>query len=201
MRLVAFALVLALTSPAGASWSSTKRKAAEVYSERRVTFYCGCPYRGNQVLSCEYEPQAKWRRRADRVEWEHVVPVSLMGCGSRFSCERLVPEAVYDLHNLVPAIGQVNAYRSDDPHSYADGEPWRGCGLVDSGSTFEPPDAVKGDVARTWLYMHVRHGVPLTTSQIILYVRWSMQDPVDEWERERNRRIREAQGNSNPFVP
>ena len=34
-----------------------------------------------------------------------------------------------------------------------------------------------------------------------LFDRWDTEDPPDAWERERNRRIAERQGNANPFIP
>ena len=33
-----------------------------------------------------------------------------------------------------------------------------------------------------------------------LFKSWHKQDPVDDWERERARRIERIQGNGNPFV-
>jgi deoxyribonuclease-1 len=33
-----------------------------------------------------------------------------------------------------------------------------------------------------------------------LFEAWDTEDPVDDWERERARRIEQRQGNKNPFV-
>jgi len=40
------------------------------------------------------------------------------------------------------------------------------------------------------------HTAKLTT----MYLQWSNEDPPEEWEFTRNARIREKQGNGNPFV-
>ena len=85
--------------------------------------------------------------------------------------------------------------------------------------TFEPPDNVKGDVARMLFYMCVRYegsnnepDLELTdslltqTSQAPLHgnrntlLAWHRADPVSNWERQRNRIIYGYQGNKNPFI-
>jgi endonuclease I len=93
---------------------------------------------------------------------------------------------------------------------------------------FEPRDEVKGDVARMLFYMATRYEgedgdfVDLElTNNLYLYealetaiqnsklpyyenlevlLRWHLEDPVDEWELERNESIYQIQGNRNPFI-
>lgn len=93
---------------------------------------------------------------------------------------------------------------------------------------FEPRDAVKGDVARMLFYMATRYegenddyvdlelttdlylyedlGTKINRSKIPYYenlavlLRWHMEDPVDEWEIERNESIFQIQNNRNPFI-
>jgi deoxyribonuclease-1 len=43
--------------------------------------------------------------------------------------------------------------------------------------------------------------VTLDDAHRALFDRWDAEDPPDDWERERNRRIAERQGNANPFIP
>src|SRR5207245_1665212 len=43
------------------------------------------------------------------------------------------------------------------------------------------------------------HGV-LSRSNQKLFAAWDKEDPVDDWERERARRIEAIQGNRNPFI-
>jgi len=90
----------------------------------------------------------------------------------------------------------------------------------DINYTFEPRDAVKGDVARMLFYMDVRYegtdgyvnlevtesSPPLGNNEPILGVlptllEWHRNDPVDEWEINRNNIIyNNYQNNRNPFI-
>jgi deoxyribonuclease-1 len=66
----------------------------------------------------------------------------------------------------------------------------------------EPPDAVRGDVARTYLYMDAAYpgrGI-VSRKNRKLFEAWSAADPVDAWECERARRIARVQGNVNAVV-
>ena len=64
----------------------------------------------------------------------------------------------------------------------------------------EPPENVMGNIARTMFYMSHTYGLNLSSQDIQLFNAWHKQDPVDEWERERNKLIAELQGNRNPFI-
>jgi len=206
------------------SWRATKNTADDVvYEGINRTFYCGCLYEsdgdsdGSGVVTdhveCGYVPPDKHQQRAGRVEWEHIVPASLMPARKfpcwinhdRDYCERHDPAAqamIFDLHNLVPSIGQVNALRLDDRYGEIEGEAraFGACAVEDVRGLFEPADAQRGDVARIWLYMSERHGVTIPDEERTMFERWSAEDPVSDWERERNARIQAIQGNANPFI-
>ena len=132
------------------------------------------------------------------------------------------PPAGTDLHHIRPTDVSVNSKRGnldfDNGGSlYIDGDGNTGC-YYDSDS-WEPRDAVKGDVARMMYYMVVRYEgeegydlelvdyTPSTTSnqplfgkQSTLY-QWHQNDAVDNWERRRNDRIYNTyQHNRNPFI-
>ena len=87
---------------------------------------------------------------------------------------------------------------------------------TDSDS-FEPRDAVKGDVARMLFYMAVRYSgddgfgdLELSTvsgsavpriGDLDILLAWNAADPVDAFEMRRNDRIHaQWQGNRNPFI-
>ncbi len=104
----------------------------------------------------------------------------------------------------------------------------RGYGNYTCGEWFfEPRDAVKGDVARMLFYMAVRYegetgdyvdlelasdlkalapSLHLQEQKLPYYgkldvlLRWHIEDPVDEWELERNETIYQYQNNRNPFI-
>lgn len=93
---------------------------------------------------------------------------------------------------------------------------------------FEPRDEIKGDVARMLFYMVIRYegedgdfvdleltndlylyediAISIKNSKLPYYenlavlLRWHLEDPVDQWELDRNEAIYGFQGNRNPFV-
>ena len=149
------------------------------------------------------------------LDWEHVVPASLtpagqMACwtdegGSRTNCERNSDEAreiIFDLHNIVPSVGSLNRLRSDNRYVELDDDvsDFGICSVEDNGPQFEPPECKRGDVARIWLYMSARHLVAMDDNEITMYQNWSAKDPVSPWESEREQRIHDFSGVSNPFV-
>ena len=209
-----------------ASWTSTKNVADDIiHKDDGRTFYCGCLYSSNRtntgsgtisdLAECGYKGPQAYSARAGRVEWEHIVPASLMpvrqfDCwtepgGSRAKCERTDPDAqamIFDLHNLVPSIGQVNALRSNDRYAELSNEisEFGECEIEDTAGAFEPPDCKKGDVARVWLYMGQAHGVVIPAAERTMFLRWSMADPISPWESEREKRIADYSGVENAFV-
>ncbi len=211
-------MVLPAQAAPPSSFSKAKKVAAGIYRDRPTSFYCGCTYRlkGKKLIpdlaSCNYSPR-KNRKRASRIEWEHVVPAWQLGhqlqCwqdGGRKKCRKNKRFKVMesDLHNLVPAIGEVNGDRSNYRFSMLAGEPRR-YGQCDfevdfKGRKVEPAPAVRGDIARIYFYMQDRYGFRLSKQQRRLLTAWHKADPVDKWERERNRRIRKVQGSGNPWV-
>jgi len=109
-----------------------------------------------------------------------------------------------DLHNLVPAIGELNGDRSNYKFTMIPDEV-RNYGKCDfevdfKSKTVEPMESIRGDIARIYFYMANRYGVSLSKQQRQLFEVWSKQDPVDDIERDRNARVKEIQGNGNPFV-
>ncbi|WP_432472920.1 endonuclease [Amphritea sp. HPY] len=200
------------------SFSQSKKILARLYQDNPVSFYCGCDYnqRGKKLVpgwdNCGFQPR-KNAKRASRIEWEHVVPAWAFGhqlqCwqeGGRKACRKdkqfRMMEA--DMHNLVPAIGEVNGDRSNYSFAMLEGEP-RVYGRCDMEVNFkarkvEPPVNRRGDIARTYLYMRDQYGLNISKKQQQLFNAWASQDPVDQWELERNRRISELQGNTNAYV-
>jgi len=122
------------------SWGTTKKWARDtIYNGINETFYCGCTYQpsgtsGGEIdqASCDYDGgNESHAHRAGRLEWKHVVPASLMPArrfqcwneglnecskSGRECCEKHDLNArvqIFDLHNLVPSIGQTNALRGN----------------------------------------------------------------------------------------
>lgn len=204
------------------SFSTTTKKLHDLYHDHRTTLYCGCPYDADRRVSheaCGYTPKSD-SARSHRIEWEHMVPASHFGsfrscwitghpnCSEhgRGCCEKsgIDPDffvMVSDMHNLAPAIGEVNARRSNHPYGETpETDDYGACDFDLVDDVAEPADNVRGDVARAWLYMSRTYGMPLSNAEKELFERWHEDDPPDDWERTRDARIRAIQGNSNPFV-
>ena len=198
------------------SFSQAKRFAREIYQDNQSTFYCGCSYNNDGAIdaaSCGYEPR-KQPKRGERLEWEHVVSAWEIGhqrqCwqnGGRRNCEKNDPEfskMVSDLHNLVPSVGELNGDRSNFRFGMIPNEP-RSYGQCDFEVNFkdrraEPPANRQGDIARIYFYMRDQYGLRLSRQQTQLFEAWSRMDPVDEWEKVRDFKIKSIQGKSNCYV-
>ncbi len=200
----------------------------EVYFDHRVTLYCGAAFdaRKNVTLPDGFTTP-KHAKRARRVEWEHVVPAENFGrafvewregadvCvdnkGKAFKGRKCAEKAnaafrymQADLYNLYPAIGAVNAMRSNYRYSMLPGSPatFGTCSMKIDGRRAEPPEAARGTIARTVLYMaDAYQGVyRLSNQDRRLMEAWDRQYPVDAWECTRARRIEAIQGNPNERV-
>ncbi|MBS4191141.1 endonuclease [Bacillus sp. FJAT-49705] len=123
-----------------------------------------------------------------------------------------------DLHHLRPSDVQINSTRGNLDFDNG-GNPVSGCdGCFKTSNSWEPPDRVKGDVARMLFYMDVRYegtngeidlelndkvgnGNSPYHGKLSVLLEWNNQDPVDDFERNRNNIIYEKwQHNRNPFI-
>ncbi|MBU1142416.1 MAG: endonuclease [Firmicutes bacterium] len=117
---------------------------------------------------------------------EHVWPQSKLGTAS-----------ASDIHNLKPANPVVNSTRGNLP--FAQGT--NSFGTVSGG--YFPGHQDKGDIARIVFYMHVRWNLIINTSTVgdlDMLLRWHIEDPVDDFERNRNDLLYGYQNNRNPFI-
>lgn len=123
-----------------------------------------------------------------------------------------------DLHHIRPEDVQVNGIRGNkDFDNGGSGFTNSGGSLTDSNS-FEPRDAVKGDVARMIFYMIVRYeggdgwadlegndsvsnGSNPYMGRLSVLKQWNDEDPPDTFEERRNQVIYDTyQKNRNPFI-
>jgi len=137
--------------------------------------------------------------------------------------------AYSDLFNLMPADWNVNSSRGNnffdnsDPLDSSYNEPGFSEAPLTSrdSDSWEPPDEIKGDVARATFYMDLRYegnasdevdliitdDISLITTdntrfgKLSTLIEWHQEDPVSEEERTRNQLIAENyQQNRNPFI-
>jgi deoxyribonuclease-1 len=223
------ALTLSVLTPAFANPPATFTEA-KVIAKQKIyldqanssmgELYCGCKWTwvgksGGRIdaESCGLKAR-KQETRAERTEWEHIVPAWTFGnqrqcwqSGGREHCVDADPvframEA--DLFNLYPSVGEVNGDRSNFNYGMATGVPQQ-YGQCKTRVDFdqraaEPRDEVKGLVARTTFYMFDRYNLSMSRQQQQLLMAWDKQYPVSSWEKERDRRIAAIMGHSNPFV-
>ena len=204
-----------------------KRWMYEIYADHRIDAYCGCPFdqsrRNIDTAACGYRIKED-RTRGSRIEAEHVIPASWLGkpraCWEQRGCfdaaDRRVEgrncclatdaefrQAHNDLNNLLPTIGELNKHRGSYPLGEVRGEP-RDYGQCDfevrSRGPVEPPPEIRGDIARIGFYMKDRYNADIRQRQMQTFRQWDKDDPVDDWERERNRRIAAKQGIGNRYV-
>ncbi|PLR25401.1 deoxyribonuclease-1 [Pantoea sp. AG1095] len=200
------------------NFSQAKAYAAQINADAPADFYCGCKisWHGKKgvpdLSSCGYSVR-KNANRAERIEWEHVMPAWEFGhqrqCwqnGGRKSCSK---DADYrriesDLHNLQPAIGEVNGDRNNFQYSQWNGgeQQYGQCSMkVDFKQKLaQPPERARGAIARTYFYMRDQYHLRLSRQQTQLFTVWDKQYPVTSWECERDNRIAKVQGNHNSYV-
>ena len=220
LSLFASPLLLASSSHP-TSFSQAKRLAKEIYSSQlpHTSFYCGCDIKiegkkwNPDLQSCGYQVR-KQQKRASRIEWEHVVPAWELGhqrqCwqdGGRKNCgknDKKFRKMEADLHNLVPAVGEVNGDRSNYRFSQWNATPqqYGQCAMVVDFKSrkVEPPSYTRGRIARTYLYMQYAYGLKIAKSQLKLFKAWDKTYPVDTIECKRDQAIAKTQGNHNPYV-
>ena len=219
LLLAAILLLPWLSEASPKNFRQAKKIALALHHPQDPSFYCGCDILRNgkklvpDLLGCGYRYR-KQLKRASRIEWEHVVPAWEFGhqrqCwqqGRRKNCsknDKVFKRMEGDLHNLVPAVGEVNGDRSNYRFSQWGGQPqqYGQCDfIVDfKGRKAQPPANRRGDIARIYFYFQQQYHLKIAKSQLKLFSAWNKIDPVDQAECRRERRIAKAQGNSNPFV-
>ncbi|RXQ94982.1 ribonuclease [Ancylomarina salipaludis] len=121
-----------------------------------------------------------------------------------------------DIHHIRPVDRTVNSDRLTKYFDNGGTIHSEATGCKYTSKTWEPRDAVKGDIARMMFYMAVRYegenGNPdlelndnVSSSgpyigKLSTLIEWNKQDPVDDFEKKRNQTIFEIQGNRNPFI-
>ena len=207
------------TSLFASSFSKSKKILLnEIYKDNKATFYCNNPYEIKTIKGkkkalivpskAHYTPRNKYTKkgklnlRAKRVEWEHVMPAHNFGkhlpCwreGGRKACKKepLFKKMEADMHNLVPAIGEVNRDRSN--YRFGANKPKNGqygnCSMqVDfKAKRAYVRDDIKGDIARIYFYMSETYNIKLSKQEGRMMEVWDKQDPISKWEKNRKNRI------------
>ncbi len=209
------------------TFAQAKAAAWKIFEHHPITFYCGCHFNSEgeiQRESCSYNPTA-FNQRTFRVEWEHIVPAKRLGenlaCWQEKICvdsagksykgraccakqSELFRYREADLHNLVPALGPLNQARGTLSFGQVSGSTpnFMGCPLKIDRKTglVDPPIAIRGTIARAYLYMRDQYGIHLSLDETRQYTQWHQQYPPDAWEIRWNHLVQAVQGNYNPYI-
>ncbi|MBJ6117723.1 endonuclease [Pontibacter sp. BT310] len=205
------------------NWYDGKRQVLD-YSTARGKMYnyvdnynnkVTCVYSGYEVSKTYSETNTS--TDAGVINCEHTVPQSWFDEAVRMRS---------DIHHLFPTVTQWNSDRGSDPFAEIpdnqttkwmrglNSQPNIPTSNIDEYSEdgpgkFEPREDHKGNLARSVFYFYTMHAgqnfdsgknVISAVADINTLYQWHLKDPVDDRERERNRRVEVAQGNRNPFI-
>lgn len=207
-------------------FSHAKKIAVKLFTDHKSTIYCSCNYEGKKIHleTCGYKIQSD-ASRAQRLEWEHVVPAEAFGQSFKEWREG-APECVRksrkfkgrkcaefnpsfrlmegDLYNLWPEIGELNGLRSNYSMAALTGSDYDfgKCAVKLQDRKFEPQNAAKGLVARIYYYMdwaYSERGI-ISDKNRKLFEAWDKTYPISEWECQHAARVEKIQGNENPIL-
>lgn len=143
-----------------------------------------------------FTSKGKANIRAKRIEFEHIMPAHRFGgkleCwqkGGRKACEsdKNFRKMEAEKRNLVPAIGEINADRSNFAYAESKDVPQGQYGKCDAytdftNKRFYPRDEVKGIIARIYLYMAKQYKITLTQEEQSLMESWDKAYPPTKYE-------------------
>jgi deoxyribonuclease-1 len=224
----ALALPALATNQTIQSFSQAKKKLqTQVYNNHRETIYCAAAFNAKkQVTAPVGFSTTKYVKRAKKVEWEHIVPAENFGrtfeewrtgskqcinskgksfkgrkCAEKVNLEYRYMQA--DMYNLYPAIGAVNALRSNYNFTMlpSANSSFGSCNMKIENRKAEPPENSRGRIARTYLYMEQTYKrYSMSKQQRQLMNAWDKTYPVNKWECTRANKIAKIQGNENMVV-
>lgn len=210
------------------SFSKAKRLLEQmVYNEHRKTLYCDATFNiKKKVTPPKGFNTSKYLKRAKKIEWEHALPAENFGrtfsewrdgheqcinkkgkafkgrkCAEKANIEYRYMQA--DMFNLYPAIGAVNALRRNYNFTMLPGakSDFGSCAMKIENRKAEPPEAARGRIARTYLYMEDTYKrYNMSKAQRQLMTAWDKTYPVDAWECSRADKISMLQKSDNNIL-
>ena len=183
------------------SFYSAKKHLIETLPDNATSLYCGCNIKrqGKKLVpdpnACGYVPRnavtrsGKPNARATRIEWEHIVSAWEFGhqlqCwqeGGRKNCIKVSAQfrkMEADINNLAPAIGEINADRSNYSFGMIAGNAnqYGRCQVkVDfKQRVVEPPFYARKRIADAYFYMQKTYGLKISDKQQKLFTAWQNQ--------------------------
>lgn len=196
LRIFPAVILTCLSMPVTAETKTAKEVLTEsfwgeLYKDGGTTYYCEKEFkRKSALISASYiYPQGSIRQ--------------FLGCGTKRQCMRDSDDyntIASDLHNIVPAKAFFEVKRTATVFGILDESiDADDCGLRRKLHVIEPPEHLKGDIARVIMYMNERYGLPIIGNRSDLES-WSLIDPPSDEEILRNQRVTELQGYGNTLV-
>ena len=205
------------------NWYDGKRQVLDYGTARGKMYNYVDNY--NNTVTCVYSgydqpwtySETSTTTSSSTINCEHTIPQSWFNETERMRT---------DIHHLYPTVIQWNSDRGSDPFAeIPDNQTIKWIRNLTAQSTipttnideysedtntqFEPREDHKGNLARSVFYFYTMHaGQSFDSGKNVLTAvadantlyQWHIQDPVDDRERERNRRVEVAQGNRNPYI-
>lgn len=143
-----------------------------------------------------FTSKGKANVRAKRIEFEHIMPAHRFGgkleCwqkGGRKACanDENFKKMEAEKRNLVPAISEINADRSNFAYAESKDVPQGQYGKCNAYTDFKnkrfyPRDEIKGIIARIYLYMAKQYKITLTQEEQSLMESWDKAYPPTKYE-------------------
>ncbi len=194
--LLSFALSILIPSISFANPPSAEDTISELfwgslYKQGGTTFYCQKTFsKKTPLITAGYiYPHGDIRQH--------------LGCGTKRQCLKNSEEynrIASDLHNLVPSDSYFEMKRTNTIFGVLDDQiEANECGIKHKMHIIEPPERIRGDIARVIFYMHETYNLPLIGGPAVLES-WSEMDPPSEEEIARHNEIEKLQGKTNPLV-
>lgn len=198
----------------------------KIHFDYKKTWLNGCDY-SYDLQSCMDKTMVDTstcsvKEQNQTVKWIQVVPDSFYGrnrecmneevCVSKYTgksykgkrCCRQ-SDAAYrkmeaDLFNLIPVVSAIADKRKDQIFMKVEKAKYMVGKVKMDEKAIEPPDNLKGDIARVYLYMNQRYGLELSLEEKEDYYYWHKLDSVDKRECAIAKTIMKIQGSSNRWI-
>lgn len=180
----------------------------EVYKE---SFFCGCNPEASKLKTVECPLYPAEHLNDGRFEWVKLLPLAAgsegvcSGQGAPSDCDKVMLEEELrdDLYNWLPVAPNIQHQLKgrvflDIPTELSPAS----CDLelTESKSAVEPPEHLKGDIARRMLYLIFRYNIDMPDRYLQMLIDWDKSDPVAEHEVELAERIDTIQNTDNAFI-
>ncbi len=196
-----FGLILVISS--GLAVAET-----EVYKE---SFFCGCNPNASKTKTVECPLYPSEHLTGGRFEWIKLLPLATGGAGvctgdgAPADCDMIMLEEELrnDLYNWLPVTLNIQSLLKGKVFLSIPTELTpSSCDLELAGSqpAVEPPDNLKGDIARRMLYLIFRYNIDMPDRYLQMLIDWDKADPVTKQEISEAQRIDAIQGTDNAFI-